>query len=191
MNEVTANQHVQVLIPPDGGASGQATQRLDRRALQLDALRLELRGGREPISKTQTDGRAGVRPLPPQQRCHTVPPKRPQSSTHRVAINDDDPQPHQASSSPDRHCGGLKRPPPQSHRRSRRTRNQRSCYQRSLATADPTFGRQPHQDAAVEVFGRGHRGPAERARRHRHRHASDPGRLPGCQACPRLGPDSR
>jgi hypothetical protein len=42
MDEVTANQHVQVLIPPDGGASDKQRKRLDRRALQLDALRAQL-----------------------------------------------------------------------------------------------------------------------------------------------------
>ena len=76
MDEVIANQHVQVLIPPDGGASGKQRQGWTGGRYTLDAIRARLRARRAAVSKTQTDDRAGIRSHPPQPRCHTVPPKR-------------------------------------------------------------------------------------------------------------------
>ena len=111
MDEVTANQHVQVLIPPDGGARGKERKGWTggRYSWMRYVLNCEI-DRREALPKTETDDRAGIRPLPPQQRCHTIPQARPKGGAHRVAITDVDPQPHQASPSPDRHRTGLKRP---------------------------------------------------------------------------------
>src|SRR5205807_9565121 len=96
--------------PPRRRRRRQTTQGRDWRSLGRAARGTELRARRRPVSKTQTEDRARVRALPPQQRCHPVPPKRPHGGAHRVAINDDDPQPHQAPPSPDSHHGSLKRP---------------------------------------------------------------------------------
>jgi hypothetical protein len=40
-----------------------------------------------------------------------IPPERQNGRAHRVAITDDDPQPHQAAQPPDRHREGLKQAP--------------------------------------------------------------------------------
>ena len=141
MDEVIANKHMQVLIPPDGGASGKQRSRLDRRALHLDAHVLASEHGERAIPKTQTDGRAGVRPHPSQPRCHPVPPKRTQRGAHRVAITDGDPQPHQAAPPPDRHRGGLKRPPRRSHRRSDAPVTNAATTSQPPTPAAPTFAR--------------------------------------------------
>ena len=94
MDEVIANKHIQVLIPPDGSGSGE-TSRLDRRSLHDDAIRPHLNTRSAAIPKTHADDRAGVRSYPPQQRCHTIPAKRQDRGAHRVATTDDDSQPHQ------------------------------------------------------------------------------------------------
>ena len=87
MDEVTANTARAGADPARRRRQRQATQGVDRRALQLDALRTQRRGRQRAVSKTQTNDRAGIRPLPPQQRCHAIPQARPQSGAHRVAIN--------------------------------------------------------------------------------------------------------
>ena len=111
MDEVIANQHVQVLIPPDGGARDRPKPGWTggRYTWMRYVLTSEL--GKRAIPKTQTHDRAGIRSHQTQPRCHAIPQTRPQRGAHRVAITDDDPQPHQAPPSPDRHRGGLKRPP--------------------------------------------------------------------------------
>ena len=109
MDEVIANQHVQVLIPPDGGASGK--QRTGWTGGRYTWMRYVLkRTRRAALPKTQTDRRARIRSHQTQPRCHTISPTRPHSGAHRVAITDDDPQPHQAPPSPDRHRRALTGP---------------------------------------------------------------------------------
>ena len=105
MDEVTANEHVQVLIPPDGGASGK--QRKSWTGGRYDWMRYVLNGELgehlyrkrkqmvEPVFGHSRHNRGVTRFL----RRGT------QSRAHRVATNDDDPQPHQASPTPDRHSG--------------------------------------------------------------------------------------
>ena len=123
MDEVVANKHIPVLIPPDKGTRGTPRRGLDQRALLMDAQRARDRARPAALSKTQTDGRAAVRQHQTQRRRLPLPPARQDQGAHRVAITDDDPQPHQASPPPTRRRGGLKQAPPQSHRRPRRTRS--------------------------------------------------------------------
>ena len=111
MDEVIANKHIQVLIPPDGSGSGKQRAGWTGGRYTMDALRARLTTRPAAVSKTHADDRAGVRSHPPQQRCHTIPPKRQDRRAHRVAITDDDPQPHQAAPPPDRHREGLKQAP--------------------------------------------------------------------------------
>ena len=91
MDEVIANKHVQVLIPPDGSGSGK--ERVGWTGGRYSWMRYVLAStlGRAAVSKTDADDRAGVRSHPPQQRRHTVPPKRPSRRAHRMAITDDRP----------------------------------------------------------------------------------------------------
>ena len=109
IDEVIANKHIQVLIPPDGSGSGKQRAGWTGGRYTLDAIRARLNARRAAVPKTHADDRAGVRSHPPQQRCHPISPKRPHRRAHRVAITDDDPQPHQAPQPPDRHREGLKR----------------------------------------------------------------------------------
>jgi hypothetical protein len=99
--------------------------------------------GREPVPKTQTHDRAGIRPHPSQQRCHTIPPKRKDSRAYRVAVTDDDPQTDQAPPPPDSHRGSLKRPLPWSHHRTGRAHHQRRCQHRATPASAARFERQP------------------------------------------------
>ena len=96
MDQVIADKHIQVLIPPDGSGSGK--QRAGWTGGRYSWMRYVLARRTRPgaISKTQTDDRTRIRSHTPQQRCHPVPPKRPDRSAHRVAITDGNPQPNQA-----------------------------------------------------------------------------------------------
>ena len=115
MDEVIANKHVQVLIPPDSGAREHAEAWLDRRPLHLDAIRPSERTRRAAIPKTQTDDRTRIRSHQTQPWCHAVSPTRPHRRAHRVAITDGNPQPHQAPPSPNRHRTGPETAPPGGH----------------------------------------------------------------------------
>jgi len=128
--DALAAEGITVLIPPDAGASaicgpslirgllellaGQPPRRtawLDRRALQLDASNPEDRARHRALPKTPGLDRACVRPDQAQPQIHSVAPTRTRRRSHRVAITDDDPQPHQAPPPPPRHREGLKGPP--------------------------------------------------------------------------------
>ena len=80
------------------------TARLDRRALSLMRRVLATDHGRETYRKRKTSDRAGVRSHQTQPQIHQLSPKRPTRGADRMAINDDESQPHQAP------------PPPNSHR---------------------------------------------------------------------------
>ena len=78
------------------------------------------RARRAALPATQTDRRADVRSHQAQPRVRSLPPSRPNRRAHRVAINDADPQPHQAPHPPNSSHNGLKTPsgpppPPSSH----------------------------------------------------------------------------
>ena len=110
IDEVIANKHIQVLIPPDSGTRKTAPARLDRRALRGDAQRAGLTGRQGALPKTQTDDRARVRSHQAQPPNHPVPAKRPNRRADRVAVIDDDSQPDQAPPPPPRRHLGLKQP---------------------------------------------------------------------------------
>ena len=157
MDEVIANKHVQVLIPPDGGASGKQRKGWTggRYTWMRYVLATEL--GERLYRKRKQIDRAGIRPHPTQPRCHTVSPQRQDRRAHRVAITDDDPQPHQATPPPDRHRGGLKRPLRRCYRRSRRVHHQRRCHhrpgRRTAAALSDSLPRKQERLAYVPLAG--------------------------------------
>jgi hypothetical protein len=109
MDEVVANKHIPVLVAPDKGTRGTPKRWLSPgRASWMRSVLGSQHG--QAVSKTQTDGRAVVRQHQAQQRRLPVPPTRQNGGAPRVAIADDDPQPHQASPPPARRRGGLNRP---------------------------------------------------------------------------------
>jgi hypothetical protein len=68
------------------------------------------------LPRTTTINRAGLRPHQAQPQDLPLQLPRQAGSARRVAINHDDPQPHQAPPPPTRHGGGLNRPPRRSFR---------------------------------------------------------------------------
>jgi hypothetical protein len=122
IDEVVANKHIPVLIPPDKMSRGtpRSTWSGGRYDWMRKVLATELGG--LTYRKTQTNGRAGIRPHQTQRWRHPLQPKRPRQGAHRVATTDDDPEPRQALPSPTRPHSGLKQAPSRLHRRSLRTR---------------------------------------------------------------------
>ena len=107
MDEVIANKHVQVLIPPTAApAASDAELDGGRYAWMRYVLATELG---ERLYRNATDDGAGIGHTDATEVSHGSP-QRQDRRAHRVAITDDDPQPHQATPPPDRHRGGLKRP---------------------------------------------------------------------------------
>ena len=109
MDEVTANKHIPVLIPPDKGSRG-----IPRRAGPAGATH-----GCGPCWPPSTAGGStenahrrstAVRRHQAQQRRLPLPPPRQDRGAHRVAIADADPQPDQAPPPPTRRHRGLKGP---------------------------------------------------------------------------------
>ena len=123
IDEVVANKHIPVLVAPDKVQPRQPrgqTWTGGRYDWMRTGAGSELRPADLP--KTQTDHRADVRQHQTQRRCQPLSPTRPGQGAHRVAITDDDREPHQGLPPPDRRRRGLKGGPTPSHRRSRRTR---------------------------------------------------------------------
>jgi hypothetical protein len=94
MDEVTATKHIPVLIPPDKGSRGTPRRGWTGGQLLMDAIRAGHRARPAALSQAQTDGRAPVRRHQAQPRRPPLPPPRQDQGAHRVAITDDDPQPH-------------------------------------------------------------------------------------------------
>jgi hypothetical protein len=101
MDEVIANKHIPVLIPPDKGSRG--TPHLDAEGPGHTARPAHL-------PKTQTDHRAAVRPHQAQPRSQPLPPPRQDRRAHRMAVTDGHPQPHQAPPPPPRRRRAPTRP---------------------------------------------------------------------------------
>ena len=110
MDEVIANKHIQVLIPPDGSGSGK--QRAGWPGGRYTWMRYVLASehGQQLYRKRKQMIEPVFGHTRHNQRCHPVSPKRQHRSAHRVAITDGNSQPHQAPPPPDRHPSGLKRP---------------------------------------------------------------------------------
>ena len=116
-DEVIANKHIQVLIPPDRGRPQRTPARVDRRALRMDASRAGLRARQTALPQTDPDDRARVRAHQTQPADHPIPPKRQDRGADRMAAADGNPQPHQAPPPPTRRRrrpepGGRDRLPP-------------------------------------------------------------------------------
>ena len=96
MDEVIANKHIQVLIPPDGSGSGK--QRAGWTGGRYTWMRHVL--GSEHGDQQYRKRKQMIEPVfghtTTQQRCHTVSPKRQGRRAYRVAVTDGHPQPHQA-----------------------------------------------------------------------------------------------
>jgi hypothetical protein len=123
MDEVTANKHIPVLIPPDKGSRG--TPRPGWTGGRYSWMRtvLTTEHGRRAYSQTQTDGRAAVRRHQTQQWRPPLPQASQEQGAHRVAITDDEPQPRQASPPPARRRSDLKTALRRSHRHPPRARS--------------------------------------------------------------------
>ncbi|MFZ0089268.1 MAG: hypothetical protein WAL63_07175 [Solirubrobacteraceae bacterium] len=107
MDEVIANKHIQVLIPPD--SAGRAEPRPGWTGGRYSSMRIVPGQPREAgLPKTNTDDRARVRSHQAQPPNHPVPTQRPNRRANRMAAPDDNPQPDQAPP-----------PPPRRHRRLR------------------------------------------------------------------------
>ena len=106
MDEVVANKHIPVLVAPDKGTRGTPKRWLTsgRAAWMRSVLGSE--HGHAAVSTTQTDRRAVVRQHQAQRRRLPLPPTRQDQGAPRVAIADDDPQPHQGSPPPARRPWG-------------------------------------------------------------------------------------
>jgi hypothetical protein len=105
-----AAQGITVLIPPDAGnRTGERPGWTGGRYSWMRQL-LTTDTGSE-LYRTQEIDRAGVRSHQAPPQIHPVSPPRSRRPAHRVAITDDDPQPHQAPRSPHRHRERLKRAP--------------------------------------------------------------------------------
>ena len=110
MDEVIATKHVQVLIPPDGGASGK--QRAGWTGGRYTWMRYVLAS--ELGERLYRKRKQMIEPVfghtETQPGCHTVSPTRPHRRAYRVAITDGDPQPHQTPPPPNRHRRALTGP---------------------------------------------------------------------------------
>ena len=109
MDEVVANKHIPVLIPPDKGSRG--TPRRGWTGGRYDWMRrvLATEHGRAAAIENASRPSSRCSATPSTTAASPIPPTRQDQGPHRVAITDDDPQPHQASPPPARHRGGLKR----------------------------------------------------------------------------------
>ena len=135
MDEVVANKHIPVLIPPDKGSRGTPRPGWTGGRYAVDATPARDRARPAALPKTRTDRRAAVRQHQAQQRRLPIPPARQGQGAHRVATTDDDPQPHQASPPPARRRGGLNRPLRRHHRRSPQQVTATGCHPRPRARA--------------------------------------------------------
>jgi transposase len=149
MDEVIANKHIPVLIPPDKGSRGTPRPGLGRRALHLDAAGPGHRARPAHLPKTQTDHRAAVRPHQAQPRSQPLPPPRQDRRAHRMAVTDGHPQPHQAPPPPPRRRRALTRPPRRKPRPSPPTRWPGPNHRRTLPQPPEPFERQPPSIAGV------------------------------------------
>ena len=103
MDEVIANKHIQVLIPPD--SAGRAEPRPGWTGGRYSWMRTVLGTHGKLLYRKRIQMIEPVFAHTKHNRHdHPLPPKRPNRRAHRVATTDGDPQPHQA-------------PPPPAHRR--------------------------------------------------------------------------
>jgi transposase len=117
MDEVIANKHVQVLIPPD--SAGRSAPRPGWTGGRYEWMRTVLAAhGKLIYRKTDPDDRARVRSHQAQPYDHPVSPQRQNRRAHRVATTNGNPQPHQAPPPSVRRCRGLKPAQGRSHRRN-------------------------------------------------------------------------
>ena len=111
IDEVIANKHIQVLVPPDGGARGKQRPGWTggRYTFMRHALASEL--GRQLYRKRKHMIEPVFGSHQTQPGYHQLSPTRPDRRADRVAISDGDPQPDQAPPTHNRHPKGLKGAP--------------------------------------------------------------------------------
>jgi len=143
MYDVTAEHGIQVLIPPDSGKRkgerpGWTGGRYSfmRRVLATDLGKQLYRKRQQSIEPVDghTKHNRGFDRFQLSRKA---------GGPCRVAINHDEPQPHQAPPAPDRPPRGLKRPPPGSHRPIRQAHHQRRTHQRPPQARLHDFAQQP------------------------------------------------
>ena len=110
MDEVIANKHIQVLIPPD--SAGRAEPRPGWTGGRYSSMRTVL------ANHGKLTYRKRIQMIEPvfahtkhNRHDHPIPPKRQDRGAHRVANTDGDPQPNQAAPPPTRRSRGLNIPP--------------------------------------------------------------------------------
>ena len=110
MDEVIANKHIQVLIPPD--SAGRAEPRPGWTGGRYASMRTVLANHGKLVYRKRIQM---IEPVfashQAQPRHHPLRPPRPDGRAHRMAVIDGHPQPHQAPPPPPRHRRGLKPPP--------------------------------------------------------------------------------
>ena len=109
MDEVVAQKHIPVLIPPDKGSrrTPSAAESGGRHAWMRACSRPNTAGS---STETQADRRAAVRQHRTQPRRQPLPTREAGSRCAPVAVMNDVPQPHQNRPPPARRRGGLNRP---------------------------------------------------------------------------------
>ncbi len=107
MDHVVANEHVQVLIPPDAGKRDTPRPGWHAQALHGDARGTRDRLRQRAIQTTKGDGRAGVRADQAQPAHQSVSATRQIRRTLGVAADHRHPQPTEAPQTPDSRHGRL------------------------------------------------------------------------------------
>ena len=155
MDNVVANEHVQVLIPPDAGKRN--TPRPGWDGGRYTSMRQDTsdRLRRRALPKTKGDGRAGVRTDQAQPAHQSVPATRQIRRTLGVAADHRHPQPTEAPQAPDSRCSGLKDRPaePPTTPRSTDHHQDRSPHKTSKSRRPRIFARHPPSYGARRQVG--------------------------------------
>jgi hypothetical protein len=108
-DEVIANKHIQVLIPPDRGGRSQPRPGWTGGRYSWMRAVLASEHGKTALPQANPDDRARVRAHQAQPADHPISPKRQDRGADRMAAADGNPQPHQAPPPPTRHRRNLNR----------------------------------------------------------------------------------
>jgi hypothetical protein len=162
MDNVVANEHVQVLIPPDARQARHAAAGVARWALHIDARGTSERLRRRALQTTKGDRRAGVRTDQAQPTNRQLPTTRQIRRTLGVAPDHRHPQPTEAPQAPDSPRSGLKDGPGGHRAAGQHLRPEEhtpqsgpSSPQTSPPPRPPAFARHPPSRALASAAHRG------------------------------------
>jgi hypothetical protein len=139
LENIVANRHIQVLIPPDSGLRTSARPGWNKGLYAHMRRVLQTELGQQP-SEANGDGRAGVRPKQVQPRLPPLPATRTNRRGVGVAVPGNYSQPAEAAQPPDRGGGSLTRP---ALTDSARSRDDQSTPSRPQANQSRSFVRHP------------------------------------------------